>query len=140
MARRILSCITFLIGGIIAFSVLSVFSALGHMQAGISADSVAGTPNRDTVVLWLTCSYFVISAIGVCVTQKNSALIVLCAIAHLFLFFAFCLLLSEAFGESVEKFVGGLLTLSIGATILFSPWFIIWGLILKKAKNDTING
>lgn len=139
MLRRVLSCITFLTGGIIAFFVLSVFAALGHMQAGMSAVSVAGKTNCDAVILRLTCSYFVINAIGVCVTQKKSVLMAVCIISHLVLFIAFCLLCSEGFGGSVGTFVGGLLALSIGMAIFFCPWFITWGLILKKADNNATN-
>jgi hypothetical protein len=135
MARRILSCIAFLIGGIITFAVLSVFSALGHMEAGMSAVSIAGTPKRETFILWLACSYFVVSAVGVCVTERKSALRAICLIAHTALFIAFCLLCSEGLGHDVGTFFGGLLTLCIGMTIFFFPWFVIWGLILTKAKD-----
>jgi hypothetical protein len=105
------------------------------MQAGMSASSVTGTPSRDTMILWLTCSYFVISAIGVCVTRRKSILRTWCKLVHFVLLAAFCLLCSEAGNHDIGTFVEGLFVVSIGGAICFSPWFAIWKIILINAKE-----
>jgi hypothetical protein len=136
MSRRILASIAFLMGGAVTFLIFWILRGLGHMEAGMSDGTVPAPPFAEALIPWFAISYFAVSAVGVLIARMREPLWLAAASAHLVLFVTFCLLCSEALGEeNTGNVFINCLRIAFIFLIFFSPWFVLWGVILTKAKG-----
>lgn len=114
------------------FFVLAIAKGFGASQAAMSAGPVPAARAAEALIPWLAGSYFVVSAIGILVCRGRGALRVAAVVAHSLLLIMFLSICTGGAGGPSEKFVAGLLTLSLITVLWFSPGFIIWSLFLFK--------
>lgn len=130
MFQRLLVSVAFVIGGIITLAVLWALRALGHMESGMSAGPIAGSPIVDALIPWFAVSYFVVSAVGILISKKRSAVRFTAVLAHSMLLITFCLLCLEASNGDIAGLFLTIVKLLIPTVIFFSPWLAIWYWIL----------
>jgi hypothetical protein len=125
--RRIVAPSLFLAGGLLTWIVIGTLRTLGTSQAGMSAGPVVGIPNHDTLILWLFCSYFFVSAIGSALFVKKVNLIAVASLAYLLVIIAFCFACYEFFGSNFVVF-------AIVVIAYFLPWTALWANVVGNAK------
>ena len=120
MIGRIIKSLAFVAGGVVTWFVTALI------------DSIDGS---SALIMWLACSYFVVSAVGVVACLKREALRVVALVAHLLLLAAFLVLCSKGLGNGSEKFFTSLMLLSLVTVVFFSPWFVVWFFILSRRNG-----
>ena len=116
--------------------VIAILKGYGASQAGMSAGPVPAPPAAEAVIPWLVGSYFVASAIGILLCRGRTAMRVAAAVAHSLLLIAFLAICAASAGGPSEKFLTGLLTLSLITLVWFSPGFIIWSVFLLREERS----
>ena len=132
MIGRVIAAIAFIAGGALTCFVLAILKGFGASQAAMSAGPVPAPPAMEALIPWLAGSYFMVSAIGILLCQSRAALRVAALVAHLLLLITFLSICAGGLGGDSEKFLTGLLTLSLITVMFFSPWFIIWAVFLFR--------
>ena len=135
MFRRIIASCLFLVGGLLTWFAIEILHELAASQAGMSAGPVSGFLNREKLVMWLLCLYFLSSAFSAVLLNKKADLIGTAILAHLLLIVAFCILCSEDSDEDIGKFFAEALTMAVIMTTYFLPWMILWKSIVKKSDS-----
>ena len=100
------------------------------MQAGMSPAATAESSGSELAIPWTVCSYFVLSALGILVIRKRTALRKTAVIAHLLLLIGFCLVVSTIHRQSIGGFLARIVVLGLIGVILCSPWFAVWYALL----------
>lgn len=123
----------FLLGGAVYVSALLAISRWTEGMVALSAGAVHRS-SLDALVPWIVALYFVTSAASVLLAYKRASLKLGALLSHMFLLVLFSGLLlpfgKERWNEHLDKVV----TMILAILVLFSPWFVLWGAVLAKAK------
>lgn len=140
LSSRIVTSCWFLAGGLLTWFALWALRTLVSMEAGMSAGSVAGPLNRETVAMWLLCSYFVVSAVAAILFARKNTLRILGVLAHSLVVIAFCLFVSESTDENTGKTIANAITLAGIMGVYFAPWVCLWFFrLLRETPKQTGN-
>ena len=131
--RAVASCL-FVAGGLVTGAVLLLLQGFAASQAGMSAGTVSGARGSDAAVLFLFCSYFVVSAVSALAAKKKQTLWILWGIAHALVAIGFFALCSEASDWDREKLIQAVVTLAVIIGVLLLPWLAVWGWLLRNAS------
>ena len=132
MIGRIIAAIAFIAGGAITYFVLAVLKGFGASQAAMSAGPVPAPSAMEVLIPFLACSYFVVSAMGVLFCRSRAALRVAALVAPSLLLTAFVSICVGGLRGDPVKFLSGFVTLSLITVVFFSPWFIIWAVLVFR--------
>lgn len=122
----------FLVGGAVTYFAIAILKGFGASQAGMSAGPVPAPPAAEALIPWLIGSYFVASASGILICRGRTAMRVAAVVAHSLLLISFLATCAACAGGPSEKFLSGILTLSLITLVWFSPGFIIWSVFLIR--------
>lgn len=139
MFKRIVAACLFLAGGLVTWVLLSLLQGYAASQAAMSAGPISGARGTDTLVLWLLCAYFLISAVSAVATTNRHALWALCSFAHALIAIAFCFLCSEMSSWDAAKLIPAILTLLVITGVFLLPWLAIWCWVFEKARKPDRN-
>jgi hypothetical protein len=139
MRRRTVASCLFLVGGLVTWLLTYMLHGLAASQAGMSAGPISSAPNRDTLIVWLLCSYFLASAITCAMFVKKSSLIRAAILAHLLVIIAFCLICFDFLDGDIGLFIKSILIFAFFITVYFLPWVILWMNIVKKGESTAPN-
>jgi hypothetical protein len=110
---------------------LGAFHSFGKAEAGMS-DGPVHTPSANSLIPWLICSYFFISALGLPFAKNRKALWVVAGISYAMLFIAYCTICSEASGRNA---ISAIIRIGLLAMVVFLPWHAIWFRLLSKKSG-----
>jgi hypothetical protein len=129
----------FVIGGIFNLLILLLLHALAHSEAGMSAGSVSSSGPSDSVIILVTCGYFFASAFGVFICRTKSALRLWATFAHVLLVIDYVMIfISVKSGDpSGYRWPGEVCKLAMVMATYFSPWLIVWGVVLSRSNLPT---
>jgi hypothetical protein len=118
--------------------ILHFVGKLAHAEAGMSDSPIPGSPLAEALVPWFAILYFAVSMVGILVARKRDSLLIMAVLAHLMLFITLCLLCSEDSEANTGNFIADCFSLGLIIAVYFSPWFVLWGVILAKAEHRAI--
>lgn len=135
MIWRVIASVAFLCGGVLTWGILTILKGFGASQAGMSAGAGHGPPDRDILFILLLCSYFVVSGVAAAFCSRRQALLIAAGLAYSMLLASFLGVCVHIGAGEGDRMLAGVLTFAVIGLAYFTPWTIIWLLLLSKCER-----
>lgn len=121
-------------GGAVTVCLLLICKSLSSWQVGMGDGGPSEETSNDSSTIALIAGHFIVSAVGLSISQYKFHLWIWAVLAHALILIAYFLILIDAKKHDRDGYnwPREMKTLAAIMIVYFSPWLITWGFILSK--------